>query len=151
MMKAVFLVALCALACSREPAPAPLLLSDEHARVDEMLRAGSLADAERELERMWHMHRRPQGREPTYYGRQVLQDIAFRLGQVMLDEKKTGEAMEACARGLALGERDDLFTANLLILRGHVLQELGKPVPAAEDFHKALVINEKLLGRVLNP
>lgn len=148
MRTVVLLLALCALTCSRTPTPRSL--SDEHARVDEFLQAGYLAGAERQLDRMWRMYR-PNPGKPKRYQRQVLQDIAFRLGQVMIDEKKPGEALEACTRGLALGEEDDLFTANLLILRGHVRQELGKPVSAAEDFHKALVINERLLHKVLKP
>ena len=147
MKVVVVFLALFALSCSREPAP--LSLADQHARVDEFLQAGYLAGAERQLDRMWRAHH-PTG-ELRPYQRQVLQDISFRLGQVMLEEKKPVEALGACTRGLDLGGADDLFTANLLILRGHIRQELGKLASAAEDFHKALVINEKLLGKVLNP
>ncbi|HEX7599278.1 MAG TPA: hypothetical protein VF518_13765 [Polyangia bacterium] len=148
-MKVVaLLLALCALACSRAPAPRSLM--DQHKRVDEMIDVGYLAGAERQLDRMWRTDRRNNPR-PSGLGRQVLQDIAFRLGLVMLDEKKPGEALEACTRGLALGEKDDLFTANLLILRGHIWQEMGKSLSAAEDFHQALVINEKLLHEVIHP
>lgn len=104
----------------------------------------------RQLDRMWrslHSNRA----ESSNFGRQMLQDIALRLGQVLLDERKAGEALEACARGLALGVGDELFTANLLILRGNIYEELGKPLSATEDFHRALVINEKLLHQVLHP
>jgi tetratricopeptide (TPR) repeat protein len=144
------LLALCGLACSRAPAPTPPSLADQHARVDELLQLGRLSDAERQLDSMWRTLPESQELSSRLRG-QALQDVAFRLGQVMLDEKKTAEALEVCTRGLALGEHDDLFTANLLILRGNIQQELGKSLAAAEDFHQALVINEKLLQKVLHP
>jgi predicted negative regulator of RcsB-dependent stress response len=149
MKVVVLLLALCSLACSRKPM-LPRSLADQHARVDALLQMGYLAGAERQLDRMWRTLRWNRA-DSTRFGRQALQDVAFRLGQVMLEEKKPGEALDACTRGLALGEQDDLFTANLLILRGNILQELGKPLPAAEDFHRALVINQELLHKVLNP
>ena len=142
------LLALFGATCSR--APEPRSLADEHARVDELLRVGELGRAERELDGMWRALRQAHA-ESTAFGQQALQDVAFRLGQVMLDEKKPGEALEVCTRGLALGEPDDLFTAYLLILRGTIHQELGKSSAAADDFHQALVINEKLLQKVLHP
>jgi predicted negative regulator of RcsB-dependent stress response len=149
MKTMALLFALCALACSRAP-EGPRSLIEQHARVDELLEVGHLPGAERQLNYMWRSLYRNQGASYRF-GRQALQDIAFRLGQVMLDEKKTTEALEVCTRGLALGERDDLFTANLLILRGNIQQELGKGMAAAADFHQALVINEKLLQKVLHP
>ena len=106
-MKTVLLpLALCALACSR--APAPRSLADQHAHVDEMLQVGYLAGAERQLDRMWRTLRQNQAGS-SRLGQQMLQDVAFRLGQVMLEERKTGEALEVCTRGLALGEHDDLL------------------------------------------
>jgi predicted negative regulator of RcsB-dependent stress response len=142
------LLALFAATCSRAREPGSL--ADEHARVDNLLRAGESRKAERELDRMRRELLRGHA-ESTEFGRQALKDVAFRLGQVMLDENKPSEALDVCTRGLALGEKDDLFTANLLILRGNVQQELGKSSAAAEDFHQALVINEKLLHKVLHP
>jgi hypothetical protein len=118
-------------------------------RVHEMLQVGYLAGAERQLDRMWRTLRQNQAGS-SRLGQQMLQDVAFRLGQVMLEERKTGEALEVCTRGLALGEHDDLFTANLFILRGNIQQELGKSLAAAMDFHQALVINENLLHKVLH-
>jgi predicted negative regulator of RcsB-dependent stress response len=148
MRSVALLLVLFAAACSR--APEPRSLADEHARVDKLLQVGELARAERALDGMWRRLRQAHA-ESTAFGQQSLQDVAFRLGQVMLDEKKPGEALDVCTRGLALGEHEDLFTANLLILRGNIQQELGKPSAAAEDFHQALVINEKLLHKVLHP
>jgi predicted negative regulator of RcsB-dependent stress response len=148
MRSVALLLVLFAAACAR--APEPRSLADEHARVDALVQVGELARAERALDGMWRRLRRAHA-ESTTFGQQSLQDVAFRLGQVMLDEKKPGQALEVCGRGLALGERDDLFTANLLILRGNIQQELGKPSAAAGDFHQALVINEKLLHKVLYP
>lgn len=144
------LLVLCGLACSRAPVPAPPSLADQHARVDELLQLGRLPEAEGQLDSMWQTLLHSQGLSARIRG-QALQDVAFRLGKVMLDERKPAEALEVCTRGLALGEHDDLFTANLLILRGNVQQELGKSLAAAEDFHQALVINEKLLQKVLHP
>lgn len=142
------LLALCALACSRAPEQ-PRSLVEQHARVDALLEVGHLSGAERQLSSMWRTLHGSYAK--SRFGREALQDVAFRLGQVMLDEKKPGEALEVCTRGLALGEHDDLFTANLLILRGNIQRELGKSLAAAEDFHQALGINEKLLQKVLHP
>ena len=49
-------------------------------------------------------------------------------------------------RGLALGRATDLFVANLLVVRGAAHEALDEGPAAAEDYHEALVINDRLLA-----
>ena len=43
----------------------------------------------------------------------------------------------------------DLFVANLLVVRGAAHEALGEGPAAAEDYHQALVINDRLLAETL--
>ena len=80
--------------------------------------------------------------------RVVLQDAYFRLAEIELADRKPQAALAWADRGLALGGRD-LFTANLLIARGHAREDLGEEVWATTDYHDALVINDELLQKTL--
>jgi hypothetical protein len=46
---------------------------------------------------------------------------------------------------LALGDHGDLFTANLLVVRGTAREVLGAGRGAITDYERALTINETLL------
>ena len=48
------------------------------------------------------------------------------------------------------GSAGDLFVANLLVVRGAAHEALGDGPAAAEDYHRALVINDKLLAETLS-
>lgn len=126
------------------------ILVTGHARVDELLNGGDREGALRTLRELWATLRQS-GAERSPGGRQAAQDIAFRLARLSLGQKDLSGALAFCEGGLSLGKSDDLFTANLLVLRGIIRQELGQPAAAAEDFHQALLINEKLLQQALKP
>lgn len=79
----------------------------------------------------------------------VRQDAYERLARLRLAAGDPDGAREAAARGLALGERDDLFTANLLVQRGRAREADGDDVGAARDYHRALLIHEALLDAAL--
>ncbi|HXU03081.1 MAG TPA: hypothetical protein VN903_19080 [Polyangia bacterium] len=81
--------------------------------------------------------------------RGVLQDTYFRLAEIELRARDAHAALASADRGLALGRRNDLFVANLLVVRGAAHEALGEAPAAAEDYHQALVINDKLLAEAL--
>jgi tetratricopeptide (TPR) repeat protein len=76
--------------------------------------------------------------------RRVLQDVLYRLSELetLLDARR---AVAYADRGLALGEHEDVFTANLWVAKGDALEQLGDDSGAARAFARALRINEGLL------
>ncbi len=81
--------------------------------------------------------------------RMVKQDMCFRLSLVEMEENRHEQALEWARHGLALGQRQDLFTANLYVAMGSAQEALGQEVQAAEAYHQALKINETLLNQAL--
>ena len=81
--------------------------------------------------------------------RVVIQDASARLAERLLERGDPDRAMRVVERGLALGEREDLFTANLLAAKGLVLEARGDDREAARAYHRALTIHEALLERAL--
>jgi len=81
--------------------------------------------------------------------RVVRQDAAYRLARVMLTEGDAAEAEAIANDALELGEKEDVFTANLYVVRGQALEAQGRPVRATMDYHDALLINEVLLEAAL--
>lgn len=81
--------------------------------------------------------------------RVVRQDAFARLAQLRLDRGDPVAALADVDRGLVLGEREDLFTANLWAMRGRALEAAGRDREAARDYHRALIIHEALLDRAL--
>ena len=81
--------------------------------------------------------------------RAVLMDSYFRLAERALATRNAPAALLWSSRGLALGAATDVFSANLLIADGHAAEALGDVARASESFHRALVINEALLGVAL--
>ena len=81
----------------------------------------------------------------------VQQDMCFRLALVEMDAHRPKEALSWAKRGLALGERQDLFTANLYVAQGRALESMGDERSAAKAYHQALKINEALLNPTLEP
>lgn len=82
-------------------------------------------------------------------GRVVRQDACFRLALLQLEAGQPAQALRWADYGLELGSGQDLFTANLLIARGHANQALGNDKPAARAYHRALRINEELMNQAL--
>lgn len=81
--------------------------------------------------------------------RVVRQDAYARLGELQIDAGDPRSALASARAGLALGERDDLFTANLLAVAGRAHEVRGEDREAAREYHRALVIHETLLELAL--
>lgn len=80
--------------------------------------------------------------------RVVHADLYFRLAELELERGYPATARTRADQGLALGTPDDLYTANLFIVRGRANEALD-PAAAIDDYHRALVINEALLADLL--
>ena len=77
------------------------------------------------------------------------QDVYFRLSGLELADSEPERAVFWANEGLTLGTREDIFTANLLVVRGQAKQVIGDDHGAARDFFAAQRINQVLLQRVL--
>lgn len=82
--------------------------------------------------------------------RVVRQDAAYRLARLLLADGDAAEAERVASAALDEGEKEDVFTANLYVVRGQALEAQGRPVRATMDYHDALLINEVLLEAALD-
>lgn len=82
--------------------------------------------------------------------RVVRQDLAYRAASIALADERPEDAHRHADRGLALGAATDVFTANLYVVRGQAREALGDTIGAASDYHEALLVNERLLDRLLD-
>ena len=145
------LAATIALGCSRAPAGGDgRWIADaerQHEIADERLAAKDLAGARSSLlpivggEVPRHV--------PVEARRGVLQDTYFRMAKIDLDVGDPRAALADAERGLALGRAEDLFVANLLVVRGAAHEALNDAAAAAADYHAALMINDRLLAQTL--
>ncbi|MBN2496296.1 MAG: hypothetical protein JXR96_17010 [Deltaproteobacteria bacterium] len=76
-------------------------------------------------------------------------DALYRLAELELAAARPARALGFAEQGLTLGGAD-LFAANLLVSRGRALERLGRELEAVESYHRALLINERLLGEALD-
>ncbi len=76
--------------------------------------------------------------------RVLRQDIAFRLASLELAASPRN-AHETASAGLKLGRASDVFTTNLLIVRGKASEALGDDKQAATDYYDAMVVAEGML------
>jgi hypothetical protein len=86
----------------------------------------------------------PEGASPRD-ARIVRQDLYCRLASLEVDRADPAEAVRWATTGLSLGRGEDVFTANLEIVRGRALERLGNANDASRDYHDALVVTEALL------
>jgi hypothetical protein len=119
-----------------------------HAVADERLQAGNASGAREALLAIVN-GAVPPG-VPADDRRGVLQDTYFRLAELDLRAGDAPAALASADRGLALGRADDLFVANLLVVRGAAHEALRDGPAAAADYHEALVINDRLLAEALH-
>jgi tetratricopeptide (TPR) repeat protein len=146
------LAALCAIGCSQRHRAAddPWVAeaARRHALADERLEAGDRPGARDALRGI--VDAPPPAELPPDDRRGVLQDTYFRLARIDLDARDARAALADAERGLALGQAGDLFVANLLVVRGAAHEALGEGPAAAEDYHRALMINDQLLAKALH-
>lgn len=119
----------------------------DSARAEAAEQRGDSAAAMEALERL--LDRDVPGDIAEDDARVVRQDAHERLARLLFEAGDPERARAEVERGLELGEREDVFTANLLTLRGEIREAAGEDRSAAEDYHRALRIHEALLERVL--
>lgn len=86
---------------------------------------------------------------PNERQRWIIQDLFYRLGQLLSDAGATDRALDEIQRGLRVADAPTLARANLLALQGKVLAKMGDRQAAAEALHAALLINEALMDLAL--
>lgn len=121
---------------------------DAHREADAKIAAGDRAAARDALARAFDVAPPPSIAPEDR--RVVRQDLAYRLAELALSEEDARTAKEWADRGLEQGRAGDVFTANLLIVRGRAREMLGDDRAAVDDYFEALEINEALLRRTLD-
>jgi predicted negative regulator of RcsB-dependent stress response len=148
MTRRLWIVAALALCCGRAPEGQGWIASarDAQRSADDALARGDVDAARQALRGI--VETAAPARVSADDRRGVVQDAAFRLARIELDEARPGAALEWTDQGLR--ERGiDAFTANLLIARGRAHEALGDAAAAAADYHEALQIHDALLRRAL--
>jgi tetratricopeptide (TPR) repeat protein len=145
----VLAVTLAGAACSRAPQRDPWAASavTAHRRADALLDTGDVAGARAALRALVD-EAGPRG-EVIAPRRLAVQDTYFRLARLSLAAHDARQALADADAGLAYGTEPHLFVANLLVARGAALEATGDARGAAEDYHRALLMNEALLDRTL--
>ena len=150
MRRWLCLVAL-ALACSRGSRQPqwPVTVAERHAEADRLIDSGDRAEARRVLAAIVKEAPATTSGGGALTRRVLLQDTQFRLARLALDAREPAEAARHADEGLALGGEPDLFTANLLVVRGAAHEALGRSPQAIDDYQRALKINEALLNQTI--
>jgi tetratricopeptide (TPR) repeat protein len=147
-VKRILMLAVLLAACSRAPRDWSELAAVRHAEADNLIDHGDRDRARQVLEAI--VASAPEsGAESTR--RVLLQDTRFRLARLALDAHDAALAARHADAGLALGGDDDLFVANLLVVRGAAHEAMGEPGSAVPLYQRALRINEALLHQTLSP
>ncbi len=81
--------------------------------------------------------------------RAIRQDAYYQLARLALAQEDGEAALRYADTGIAFGG-SDLYEANLWIVRGQANEHLGNDDVAAQDYHHALVLNDALLGAMLD-
>src|SRR5262249_21233574 len=110
---------------------------------DQAIAAGDLAGGRNALERVTQTAPPESIAAPDREA--VLQDTYYRLARIELRSHDPKKAGEWALRGLALGDRETLFAANLHIVRGEALEQQSDARGAAREYERAQRIDETLL------
>ena len=145
----LFFLTPCLASClaSREDADFVRRSIEAHRLADAAIEKGEVAEARAHLEAIWQ--EQAAGSLAEADRRVILQDVAYRLADLESAAGEHGQALLRCDAGLALGQHDDLFTANLLVERGRALEDLGRDAEAVKSYAQAMHINEQLLDGAL--
>lgn len=87
---------------------------------------------------------------PNQRERWVIQDLYYRLGQILTDTGALDAATREVERGLAVDAAPTLARANLLGLQGKLFERNGDTEAASRAYHAALLVNEVLMDQALN-
>jgi len=134
-------------ACSSRRPDWAVTVAQGHSEADHLLDSGNRAGARAVLEAI--VAGAPDTGGETR--RVLLQDTLFRLARLALDEHDAAAAARHADAGLALGGEDDLFVANLLVVRGAAHEARGESALALDVYQRALRINEALLQKTVSP
>lgn len=142
LLAVVALVMLCACSDGRDAAAWIAAQAQANAAADEALERDDLKRAKAALQAA--LTPAPDG-VAAADARALKADMLYRLATLALQDYEPAEAKRLADEGLALGDDADVFTANLLVVRGRANQSLGDARAAGDDYHRALIINEALL------
>lgn len=115
-----------------------------HRKADLKLERGDLEGA-RALLLASAEHAAPSRTNPVD-ARILRQDLYYRVAEIDLRQDHPAQAAKWASRGIELGRGRDVFTANLLIARGHALEKTNDLGGASRDYHEALLLTESLLN-----
>jgi hypothetical protein len=141
----LLLMVVLAAGCQRRPAEDGAwadTLARQHAQADQLLDDGDWQGAQRILRAIVESPAQP-------LPRALLQDTRFRLARLALAAGDPALAAREAEAGLAMGTGNDLYTANLLIVRGAAFEATGQGAAAAADYERAAIINETLLNELV--
>lgn len=137
-----------AIACGGEDAAIYMAEArSAHQRAERALEREDLDGATNELETFLQLPTPQSVNEDD--ARIVRQDVFYRLAGIALDRDQASVAQDWADRGLNEGLAEDVFTANLYVVRGAAREALDRDIEAAADYHEALLINDALLQRLL--
>jgi tetratricopeptide (TPR) repeat protein len=108
------------------------------AKVEAALQAGRIDEARESLRSLSR-------------ARVVAQDACYRLAELEIASGRVEQALAEADTCLRRDRTRDLFTANLLYVRGRAYETLRQDARAAQDYQQALQINEELLEKALAP
>lgn len=120
------------------------LVQRAHQRVDEGATSGAPA-----VESILRAAIAEAPENPNERQRWLIQDLHYRLAQVLLDAGELERAAIEVGHGLRADDAATLARANLLALQGKTFERQGDRQKAAEAFHAALLINELLMDKAL--
>jgi tetratricopeptide (TPR) repeat protein len=147
-MRRLLLLALLAAGCGRAAPDWSVTVAERNAAADRLIDEGDGAGARAVLETIL---RTAPGEGAGGTRRVLLQDTYFRLARLALDAHDPALAARQAEAGLALGGEEDLFLANLLVVRGAAHEAAGETAQALAVYQRALRINEALLHHTLGP
>ncbi|MEM6954357.1 MAG: hypothetical protein AAF411_04255 [Myxococcota bacterium] len=81
--------------------------------------------------------------------RALRQDAHYQIARLALELDDGAGALRHADAGIALGG-GDLYEANLWIVRGQANEHLGRDDVAGSDYHRALLLNDAMLGAMLD-
>lgn len=125
--------------------------ADEYRKTDEKPSATDLAPRDpRSSERVLRQAISEAPEAPNVRERWVIQDLYYRLAQLLTDTGASDRAATEIERGLGIDAAPTLARANLLALHGKILEKQGELEAAARAYHAALLVNEVLMDQALN-
>ena len=129
----------------------PAAVAAKHAQADALIDNGEAVEAGRALASIIETAPTAPPGQAAESRRILLQDAYFRLCRLALEAGQPVVATLQIDNALALGAADDLFVANLLVLRAAAHTRLGNTPLATNDYDRARRLNQALAVGVQAP